>query len=145
MSHLAIHLNRIRFFIVSKNNFWCDSIMNQVQVHHFHFLIWPTCQNKFCFWNSWWKKLSQLPPIVFLLFPLCVCVRACVHLLQLLRDPLRSQTLCGFDWRCSRALGLVSHPPPPLFSFIPFSISSTSFVSLCFTLCLHITLWVVHN
>lgn len=68
-----------------------------------------------------------------------------VRLLKLLLGPLRSQTFPGQP-RLTAQSGY--HKPSStsfLFSSGLFSLSSTSFVSLCFTLCLHITLWVVPN
>lgn len=102
---------------------------------------------------SWWKKLSHpsvhvcsLSPMKFAGGPgymsVWVCVRGSCSCCWALWGPKYSPD--SFDWQHSQD---TAGPQPSstsfLFSLSLFSLSLTSFVSLCFTLCLHITLWVV--
>lgn len=73
----------------------------------------------------------------------CVCIRAFCSCLVLWGF---KSSLNSFDWQHSPAIAVVQPSSTSfLFSLSLFSLSSTSFVSLCFTLCLHITLWVVQS
>lgn len=73
-------------------------------------------------------------------------VSVCKRLLRLLLGPLRSLT-SHERLRLTAQSRYIADPQPFSFSFLfPFSLlllSSTSFVFLCFTLCLHRALWVV--
>lgn len=76
-----------------------------------------------------------------------ICASVCKSLLQLLLGPLRSLTFPG-QLRLTAQSGYYRSRLSStsfLFSFSLCSLSSTFFVSLCFTLCLHITLWVVSS
>lgn len=63
-----------------------------------------------------------------------LCIRACVSVHQRLQQLFSAEASSAHSWYCC------SLNPPTL---TLFSVFSTSFVSLCFTLCLQITLWVV--